>query len=485
MNPKKGAWEREMEHCNELCTKEATGKCALCDALAERDRFIRLWFKGGLFIDGIRVLRRWCYPVSYTEIRHKDVVREAHKQYSETLNKAMLTLLGVALFCLLTSIGSPDTSLLAANSTIKVPFADTPIPFLGFIFVASFLLIVLVIYLHIFFWYWLGCERERQYINQTLVGTNEAPIESIPTLFSFPDAFSRLLTGFIFYWLIPLVLVTITWKAWALPAMGLPLTYVSGVVTFILVFLQIRRRPDNQRKWWDLQSYTILLLIIGLIVGTTFNPQSFQRPFNLFRAELPKAWLAGINMRRASAGFANFDGANLQRANLQGANLQGANLQEARLEGANLQDTNLQQARLEGANLQDTKLQQAHLQNAKLLGADLLARSLAPRGPTSWEPNFWTPTSRTPTSRRPTSRTLTSRGLTFGEPSSRGLTFSGPTCRGPTCRGPTLWTPTLWTPTFWGLTSGGPSLQAPTSRGPTSRGPPSTGLSCLPRNRLM
>jgi hypothetical protein len=28
-----------MERCNELCTKEATGACTLCDKLAERDRF--------------------------------------------------------------------------------------------------------------------------------------------------------------------------------------------------------------------------------------------------------------------------------------------------------------------------------------------------------------------------------------------------------------------------------------------------------------
>jgi hypothetical protein len=41
--------ERAMEPCNELCTKEATGTCALCDKLAERDQFIRRWFKGGLF----------------------------------------------------------------------------------------------------------------------------------------------------------------------------------------------------------------------------------------------------------------------------------------------------------------------------------------------------------------------------------------------------------------------------------------------------
>src|SRR5215468_5007603 len=122
-----------MARCNELCTKDATGTCALCEALAERDRFEKFWFKGGLFIDGIRVLRQlsidgirvlrqWLYPVPYAEVRHENVVREAHKQYSETLNKIMLTLLVVTLFCSLTTLGSPDKLLLGADSTIKVPF---------------------------------------------------------------------------------------------------------------------------------------------------------------------------------------------------------------------------------------------------------------------------------------------------------------------------------------------------------------------------
>jgi uncharacterized protein YjbI with pentapeptide repeats len=311
----------------------------------------------------------WWYPVPRRswEVRHQDVVREVHKQYSETINKVMFTLLGVALFCLLTVLSSPDKLLLAADSMIKVPVADAPLSFVGFIVVAPLLLVVLTVYLHILFRYWLDCEWERQYLNQKL----RPPIESIPTLFSFPDAVSRFLTGFIFYWLVPLVLGTITWKAWANRTMGLFLMYVSGVVTFALVVLQCRRRPDNQRLWWTLLRYTILILIIGLMVRATFNSRSFQRPLNLFRAELPKAWLVGVNMSRASAGFANLQGTNLQDAKLQGAFLQGANLQDTNLQRTNLQDTNLQRAFLQDAKLQGAFLQDANLQGANLQGADL------------------------------------------------------------------------------------------------------------------
>jgi hypothetical protein len=62
----------------------------------------------------------WLYPIPRTEVRHKDVVREAHKHYSETLNKTMFTLLGVAFFCVLTTMGSSDKLLLGGDSTIKL-----------------------------------------------------------------------------------------------------------------------------------------------------------------------------------------------------------------------------------------------------------------------------------------------------------------------------------------------------------------------------
>ena len=124
-----------MARCNELCTKEATGHCAVCEAMAESDRFIRFWFKGGLFLDchdrfiarlqdQSKAPRCWWDPIPRSEIRHKDVVREAHKQYSETLNKTMLSLLGVALFCLLITFGSPDKLLLAADSMVGA-FGDS------------------------------------------------------------------------------------------------------------------------------------------------------------------------------------------------------------------------------------------------------------------------------------------------------------------------------------------------------------------------
>jgi steroid delta-isomerase-like uncharacterized protein len=60
-----------MDRCNELCTKEVTGQCALCEALAERDRFIRLWMKGGFLREGLRAMQLGFSRVSEA---HKAVV---------------------------------------------------------------------------------------------------------------------------------------------------------------------------------------------------------------------------------------------------------------------------------------------------------------------------------------------------------------------------------------------------------------------------
>jgi hypothetical protein len=261
----------------------------------------------------------------------------------------MLTLLGVALFCMLITLGSPDKLLLVADHRIKVPFTDALLPFLGFISVAPLLLIALFIYLHVFYDYWLDCERERRSINERLIWA--PPIESIPTLFSFPDAFSRFLTGAIFYWLVPWVLGVMTWVAWALPAIGLCLTYVTGVVLVVNSVLLIRRRRKPLPPSYALADFGILAVIIGTMVVATVKPQCFQRPFDLFRTELSQAWLPRTDMRNARALWANFQGANLVLADLQEADLRSANLQGADLRGADLRG-----AKLRGAKLQATKL---------------------------------------------------------------------------------------------------------------------------------
>src|SRR5262245_15596434 len=143
--------------------------------------------------DRSRMPRRWWYPILSSEVRNKTIVLDAHQKCSET--KAMLTLVGVALFCLLTTVGSPDKLLVEGGSTIEIPVADAPISFLGFIIVAPLLLVVVTLYLHIFYGYWLELERERCQIRRSLIGSGEQQIESAPSLFYLTGLVPRLLTS--------------------------------------------------------------------------------------------------------------------------------------------------------------------------------------------------------------------------------------------------------------------------------------------------
>src|SRR5262249_3314598 len=163
-----------MDRCNDLCTKEATGTCALCDVLAERDRFLRFWFQGGLFGAGIQSIskgisrgrkrlankgkmpRRWWWPgLQYQSLLFNLSNEEWKRQHDETsraIFQVLVVIVTFSFFCLL-SLGTPDVSLLAGNAALKLPFANTEISFAAFMFIGPVILIALTTYLHIFVGY--------------------------------------------------------------------------------------------------------------------------------------------------------------------------------------------------------------------------------------------------------------------------------------------------------------------------------------------
>jgi hypothetical protein len=92
----------------------------------------------------------------------RKALKEAGEKCAETVNRTILSVVAVALFCLLTTFGAADRSLLTPAPSIKVPFTEAQIPFVGFFIVAPLLLIGLTICLHIFYGYWLGLDAERR-----------------------------------------------------------------------------------------------------------------------------------------------------------------------------------------------------------------------------------------------------------------------------------------------------------------------------------
>ena len=286
----------------------------------------------------------------------------------------MLVLIGFAFFCLMTTFGTPDSALLGGEAEVNLPFANVPISFFGFVVAAPFLLIALIIYLHVF----VGYNWQLEALRKIRIGGHEREIQQntldkLPALFNLDASVPRMLTEVVFYWLVPFIVASMTWKAMARPEWGVPLAGVTILVTVGLVLLHIRRSSDADRPFLR---WVFIGLLCGLVVGMRLGWESFRRPFDLFRVNLEKAWLPGIDLRRANIYAGNLQGANLMIANLQGAdlfnaNLQGTELQEANLQEANLSIANLQGANLVKANLQGAKLITANLQGTDLTGADL------------------------------------------------------------------------------------------------------------------
>jgi len=305
----------------------------------------------------------------------RDILLGRHREVSESLNRTMLALLTFCLFCWLT-LGSPDRMLVVDEPTIKVPFIDVTLSFPSFLIVAPFLLIVFAIYLHVFF-------RERMELEAALVdhgGSRRAAM-----LFNLDSPAARLLTGFIFYWLVPLTLGGIAWKALALPEWGVPMLLLTVTITFALVYVWHVRSSERGNLRRARVLYGGLTLVINFTIGgifLAFDPTMVRRQLDLYRANLQSVWLygsdlAGADLRFASLAQADLASADLTDTDLTLADLTGAHLGAAKLAGAHLRGANLTGASLIAANLIGANLTLANLTGATLRRADLTGANLA------------------------------------------------------------------------------------------------------------
>jgi uncharacterized protein YjbI with pentapeptide repeats len=353
-------------------TTQAQGNAGLSDRSARSltqptktlgDFFAGLWCRR-------RWPRRWWYPL-HDQTLPAPADEATQKRYEgcvETVRGTMLAILSFCLFSFVTVVGTPDSALIASEAKIKLPFADTEIVFIGFLVGAVFLLVVLTIYLHIF-------DTERRELESSY---NISPVSA---LFTLNRPLAKALCKFTFFWLVPIVLAAITWKALARLWWGLPLLAVTIVMTWALIWMQIRRCPSAGRFRNNLPRWVVLIGLAAVCGLATRYPDAFHRPLSLFRVDLAGRWLADADLRGADLNFASLVKAQLGGAKLQGAylgyaKLQGASLQGAQLQGAGLIGAQLQGARLSGAQLQDAELSGAQLQDADLSGAQLQGADL-------------------------------------------------------------------------------------------------------------
>jgi hypothetical protein len=150
-----------------------------------------------------------------------------------TITRVMLTLVGVAAFCLL-SLLTPDVALIGGER-VNVPFAGLG-SFLGFIVVGPGVLIGLRAYLQVYVEHWRRLDPIRRRL--------QAP--SAPAVAPLQNPLLRTFAGFVLYLLLPVTMVAFTWKAAVLPAWGSGLLCATvGVAAGHLSLL--RRWPWSAR----------------------------------------------------------------------------------------------------------------------------------------------------------------------------------------------------------------------------------------------
>jgi uncharacterized protein YjbI with pentapeptide repeats len=404
-----------MDRCNELCTKETTGQCALCEARAEADRCIQRWFKGGWLIDGVRALKS----------------RGVFAFLSSPFSLSWRTRLILGLVALLLFLGSYQFFWVIPNqqiASVKIAAEKGELTAKEFYelrnsirqtFAQALGGVALLLGLY-FTAQTLRTSQETLRINQaTLRVTQEGQVterfgKAIEHLGDKERLTVRL--GGIYaleriardspkdHWQIMEVLTAYVrdnapWPPQDAPLLkdgqaleeelagqnnqpslseGLPTPKPTTDIQAVLTVLGRRiQTPNHEIGFWDasrtdLRKADLIIAHLGRLElnrtdlrGVDLSDAHLEGT-HLFDAHLERANLFAVHLERA-----NLFAAHLERATLQGAHLEGASLIDAYLEGADLSVAHLEGADLSVAHLEGADLTSAYLEGANLTRANL------------------------------------------------------------------------------------------------------------------
>jgi uncharacterized protein YjbI with pentapeptide repeats len=367
--------------CTELCTKETTGVCTLCAALAERNRFERQWFKGGIFIDRAHALQRhgvfillhrFAFPLCFLVLGgllHLWFAWGSAAPYFGYDNPVFVVVLVVGLgvpllwLCLW---WLPQWQVAAVSEDkdridLETKARQTMAQILGGAALLGGL------------YYTAQTQRISQeglQVNQeTLRTTQEGQIterfskaidqlgksgkENLAVRLGGIYALERIARDSVKdHWPVMEVLTAFvreqTRAHKTTPNNSPPVSGESA-------------DQERERIAADIQA---ILTVLGRRARTFGNGES--QPLNLSMAQLKEADFRDAQLQRA-----NFTGAQLQGVNFMGAQLQNIFFRNAQLQGVNFAFTQLQEADFIGAQLQGADFERAQLQRADFLNAQL------------------------------------------------------------------------------------------------------------------
>ncbi len=211
--------------------------------------------KGGARAGSRRIraetLRAWLGPPTVKGFDDPKAFEKQHDEVSMTLRRVMLVIVTYSAFCLVTLF---DPDFLLTEGKIKIPFVESPIRAIDFFYFGPLVLIAIALYMHIFVGYW-----------QAMSGP--AP-KSLPFIFNMDTPVTRLLTAFLFYWLVPLMLLYFFWSAQPFedkfPDLLPYLQFLVLIVVLVFVSLGIRRRPLEKRSFtWNIYMWGLLVWVSG------------------------------------------------------------------------------------------------------------------------------------------------------------------------------------------------------------------------------
>ncbi|WP_286819279.1 pentapeptide repeat-containing protein [Desulfobacter sp. UBA2225] len=349
--------------------------------------------------DRERAPRCLWFPIIPFKINKNENDRKLqHEEISKTVNRTLFGMLSFCIFCIFT-LSINDLKLLTTNALIKLPFANIEIDFKTFLISAPLLLAGIVFYLHV-------------YYGQLRLLDKPEEDSLHPVIFNLSSKNAQFLSIFLLYWQAPLVLIFFFWKSIPQPFSTIPF-YIMSFITFILVFLQIRRcgaetRRHNRYLW------VILTLISFIFIDKTivkiqgkpifcsffcrhvkFLYPVFEWPFQR-NLQLSNMNLSNTILKKFNLSYANLNNSDLSNADISGAFLENASLRNVKMssvravgtnfssadlsysiiekgdmEGSIFNQTVLRYANLNEANLRRCLFNQADLVNATLIGADM------------------------------------------------------------------------------------------------------------------
>jgi uncharacterized protein YjbI with pentapeptide repeats len=284
-----------------------------------------------------------------------DEWRRQHDEVSKTIWIMSQLFVGTCVFCLLT-LDAPDATLVTNDARVTIPVTGTPVSYSAFLFFGPIVLTGLTIYLHVLIDYRLrlGAARTKM---------------ASPYIFNFKGLPAVLLSAFLYYAILPLVMAVFAWKA--LPRPDAPLfVCFTLLVTAVMLYVAIKRYGAGETTLSICGRIALAVLWIcltaAIVSGVLMAPRAYRtaRTLVIERVQGPPETCTSASALPETFPLS-------RRLNLYGATFEKKSLRGLYFANADMRKTNLRDTDLEWADLRDADLRRADLSGADLYCADL------------------------------------------------------------------------------------------------------------------